>query len=266
MKKEPKYTKEKIQIGENLIKYRKQNHKTQEDIAKLLKITRQAYSKIERGEANLTYDKANTLADYYKIPVSMLIKNDTAVDVVLFDEIEIYKEASEYPGLGVPSYVKRYFFERQKIKNKEGKDIIRTYRVDDGIRGIPAVDLYAVEITNEKNPLNAPIGSKVIIQHVNENTVPEINKPIYMVLEWENVLSTDDNYPDYDRYLAKHPLFNEFITLVTPLQGLNKSLQVDRRFRMFYKFTFPNGNEYYAPLEEIKKMAKGIVKKVIIDY
>ena len=94
MKKEPKYTKEKIQIGENLIKYRKQSNKTQEDIAKLLKITRQAYSKIERGEANLTYDKANTLADYYKIPVSMLIKNDTAVDVVLFDEIEIYNPNS----------------------------------------------------------------------------------------------------------------------------------------------------------------------------
>ena len=43
-------------------------------------------------------------------------------------------------------------------------------------------------------------------------------------------------------------------------------IQVDRRFKIYYKFTFPNGNEYYAPLEEIKKMAKGIVKKVIIDY
>lgn len=62
------------------------------------------------------------------------------------------------------------------------------------------------------------------------------------------------------------PLFNEFITQVIPLQGLNKSLQVDRRFKTYYKFTFPNGNEYYAPLEEIKKMAKGIVKKVIIDF
>ena len=121
MKKQPKYTKERMQIGDNLIKYRKQNNKTQEDIAKILKMTRQAYSKIERGESNLTYDKANTLADYYKIPVSLLIKNDTAVDVVLFDEIDIYKEKDEYPGLGVASYVKRYYFERQKIKTKDGK-------------------------------------------------------------------------------------------------------------------------------------------------
>ena len=266
MKKQPKYTKERMQIGDNLIKYRKQNNKTQEDIAKILKMTRQAYSKIERGESNLTYDKANTLADYYKIPVSLLIKNDTAVDVVLFDEIDIYKEKDEYPGLGVASYVKRYYFERQKIKTKDGKEIIQTYRIDDGVRGVPAVDLYAVEITNEKNPLNAPIGSKVIIQHINEKDVPDIDRPIYMVLEWENILVASEEYGDYNKYLAKRPLFNEFITQVIPLQGLNKSLQVDRRFKTYYKFTFPSGNEYYAPLEEIKKMAKGIVKKIIIDY
>ena len=42
MKKQPKYTKERMQIGDNLIKYRKQNNKTQEDIAKILKMTRQA--------------------------------------------------------------------------------------------------------------------------------------------------------------------------------------------------------------------------------
>ena len=50
------------------------------------------------------------------------------------------------------------------------------------------------------------------------------------------------------------------------MQGLNKSLQVDRRYKTFYKFTFPNGNEYYAQLDDIKKMCKGIIKKVIIDY
>lgn len=56
---------------------RTENDVSQSDIAKLLDVTRQAYSRYEREERELGYDMLCKLADYFNVSVDYLIGHDS---------------------------------------------------------------------------------------------------------------------------------------------------------------------------------------------
>ena len=54
-----------MNIGENLKKLRKQKKLTQDQLAKVLNISRQAYCRYENGQRELSLDTLCQLADFY---------------------------------------------------------------------------------------------------------------------------------------------------------------------------------------------------------
>ena len=55
-----------MNIGNNLKKLRKQKKLTQDDIAKVLSISRQAYCRYENDQRELSLDALCLLADFYE--------------------------------------------------------------------------------------------------------------------------------------------------------------------------------------------------------
>ena len=55
-----------MNIGNNLKKLRKQKKLTQDDIAKVLNISRQAYCRYENDQRELSLDALCLLADFYE--------------------------------------------------------------------------------------------------------------------------------------------------------------------------------------------------------
>ena len=62
---------------------RTENDVSQSDIAKLLDVTRQAYSRYERGERELGYDMLCKLADYYGVTVDYLIGHESKKNPIM---------------------------------------------------------------------------------------------------------------------------------------------------------------------------------------
>lgn len=254
-----------LEIANSLYKYRKSHKYNQTKVATLLGMSRQAYSKIECGTTALKPEHAMKLAELYKIPTRMLIDDNSPVDIKMTDEIDVYQQVSQKLRNAELSEYKVFKFKKVKINNKADNEIVKTYQIDEGIRGFKQKDLYAVEITDANNPFNVPVGSKVIVKYIDEKEMPEIRKPTFMVLEWDRWF-----YPkeanEIDFLLNSEEESTEFFSLVTPLHNLNSRLRRDGSYKTLYKFTYPDGNEFYMEPKALLKMCRGIVKKIIIDY
>ena len=250
-------------VGERLERYRRLNNMNQTQVGNYLGISRQAYSKIERGDTPLKYEYASRLAGLYKIPVRILLNDDSSLDLKMADEIDVYKTESESLSCYETTFENRYWFKKEMIKTSAG-EVERTYRIDDGIRGIDPKKLYTVEVNEHNNVLNLPIGSKIIIEHLEGGEKLTIDKPTYLVLQWDSLfIGKDKNYIDG---IIPTEMIMEFIALVTPLKNLNEHLRTDGRYKTLYKYQYPHGNEYYMELESLQKFVKGIVRKVVIDF
>jgi len=77
-----------------LQKLRKERKLSQSEVADILDITRQTYSKIEKGDNDLTLGQAIKLADYFDVSVSEFIDDKEDIKVELGEEskLEKYKE------------------------------------------------------------------------------------------------------------------------------------------------------------------------------
>ena len=69
-----------IMLQENLIMLRSLAGKTQEDIAEVIGISRQAYAKWERGETIPDIEKCGRLAEFYGVTMDSLIKDDVQLE------------------------------------------------------------------------------------------------------------------------------------------------------------------------------------------
>jgi AbrB family looped-hinge helix DNA binding protein len=69
-----------IMLQENLIMLRSLADKTQEDIAEVIGISRQAYAKWERGETIPDIEKCGRLAEFYGVTMDSLIKDDVQLE------------------------------------------------------------------------------------------------------------------------------------------------------------------------------------------
>lgn len=69
-----------IMLQENLIMLRSLAGKTQEDIAEVIGISRQAYAKWERSETIPDIEKCGRLAEFYGVTMDSLIKDDVQLE------------------------------------------------------------------------------------------------------------------------------------------------------------------------------------------
>ncbi len=77
----------------NLLQLREEKKISQEDIAKILGVTRQAYSRYERGERELNYTSLKKLSKFFDVSIDYLLGNsiyfypDTINKTSLNDEL-----------------------------------------------------------------------------------------------------------------------------------------------------------------------------------
>lgn len=89
-----------------LLELRKEKNISQEEIAKKLGVTRQAYSRYERNEHELGYEALNTLADFFDVSIDYLLGHSTYFypDQVTNNTLspEEQKLIEDYRGLAQP--------------------------------------------------------------------------------------------------------------------------------------------------------------------
>lgn len=258
-----KYTEKmekRYKIGQCIASYRSLANETQQDLANLLKVSRQYISNIESGISNLPLDKARIIADHYHIPVSRLLGDESTASPESL-QITIYKEVSTMQPVGSAIVVSRYYLEKRKHKNRKREMIDETYRLDNNIFGLVSDDLYAIEISDSSKTLNVPSGSKAIVQKITDDgQKPSFKKPILVVLRWLGTAEAPEELGyAYEKYVKEHPVENVFISLVDPTKKANYN------GKALIQYTKAN-ETLFATVEEIKEMCVGIVKKVVIDY
>ena len=86
-------------LGKNIRKVRQQTGLTQENAANDLDCSLNTYTKIERGQTNVPFLRLVQIAEYYKVPLSELVKGPNDLDInnlsqeikSIKDDIEIIK-------------------------------------------------------------------------------------------------------------------------------------------------------------------------------
>lgn len=149
-----------IEIANRLIKLRKENGYSQEQLADALNISRQAISKWERGEASPDTDNLIELAKLYGVSVDYLLGLDL-------------KEEKEDP-------IEEVFNEESKKKQNKFKVIF------DSIVGIGSVVLYVIlgAVFNLWHPawliflLIIPVDS--VIEAISKRKVALFNYPVFI--------------------------------------------------------------------------------------
>ena len=258
-----KYTEKmekRYKIGQCIASYRDLADETQQDLANLLKVSRQYISNIESGISNLPLDKAKIIADHYHIPVSRLLGDESTSPSESL-QMTVYKEASRMEPVGMAIVVSRHYLEKQKYKNRKKEMVDKTYRLDNNVFGLVSDDLYAIEIFNSSKTLNVPAGSKAIVHKItNESQKPDFKKPTLVVLRWLGTAEAPEELGiAYEKYVKEHPVENIFISLVDPTKKAKYNGQ------NLIQYTMAN-ETLLATIDELKEMCVGIVKKVVIDY
>lgn len=135
-----------IEIADKLVKLRKQNGYSQEELADKLGLSRQAVSKWERAEASPDTDNLICLAKLYNVSLDELLSTDDDVDTIVKEQVKKDKEEN-------------------KEEEQEKKDKASVHIGDDGIH---AVDDDGSEVI---------IDGKGIHCYKNDGTKVEINDP-----------------------------------------------------------------------------------------
>lgn len=84
-----------IEIADRLVKMRKKNGYSQEELADKLGLSRQAVSKWERAEASPDTDNLICLAKLYNVSLDDLLNTSDDVDTIIKEQVEPEKKAEE---------------------------------------------------------------------------------------------------------------------------------------------------------------------------
>ncbi|WP_458414555.1 helix-turn-helix domain-containing protein [Schinkia sp. CFF1] len=88
-------------LGKRLSQLRKEKHKTQDDMAKLLGITRPAYTAYESGRRQPDYETLHKLAEYHDVSIDYLItgkehvKEEKHSNLFFFDKDDLTEQDIE---------------------------------------------------------------------------------------------------------------------------------------------------------------------------
>jgi transcriptional regulator with XRE-family HTH domain len=76
-------------LGEKILNLRKSKSKTQDELAEVLGVSRQALSKWENGTSNPDIDKVVLMSNYFSVSTDYLLKNECAKTSTMPDSISI---------------------------------------------------------------------------------------------------------------------------------------------------------------------------------
>lgn len=113
-------------LRHRLVQLRKEFNKTQSDIAKVLEITRPAYTAYEKGSRNPDYETLDKLANYFEVTTDYLLgRSDNRNMTEKDEEFEEGKTAfKEKHGLNDLSKESREFARRYENLTQEQRDEI----------------------------------------------------------------------------------------------------------------------------------------------
>lgn len=246
-----------IRVGSAVKDFRIRKNYSMTQLANKVGCSRQMIGQIEDGSKSPSFELAVKLSDVMHVPLSTLTGQPETVENIN-NGIDIYEDTEEYPGLGLPSYKRKYSLKALRDNNKNNV----TYKLDEGLGNIRSTDLYAVRLTKDNKILNAPAGAFVIVQYKNTNI--DLKKPLYCVVDYA---WPPRNYEAGFNTDGKIKIHDEFITKVTKLSGMNEWIGKDtHKYGQYYKFVLPNGNEYYADEKTMRELIRGVVRKIIIDF
>lgn len=109
-----------IEIADRLIKLRKKNNLSQEELADKLGISRQAVSKWERAEASPDTDNLICLAKLYNISLDELLNTDLDAETIVKEQVKEEKEEEKENKTAAEEEKKN---EGMHIKDDEGNEI-----------------------------------------------------------------------------------------------------------------------------------------------
>ena len=131
-----------IEIADRLIKLRKQNGYSQEELADKLGLSRQAVSKWERAEASPDTDNLICLAKLYGISLDELLSTDEDIDTIVKEqvkpeEIEVEEGITLRDDDGSKVVINN---DGMKCYDKDGQEVERKWQHDKGIRIINIIE------------------------------------------------------------------------------------------------------------------------------
>jgi len=115
-------------LKENLKVLRKKNGITQQEIAEYLGIDTTSYGRLERGERNLSADRLELIAKFYKVSVSDILSGENAFEStgpkheLENDFLEYLKQENQFLRNSIASKDKQLDFLIEL--NKEYKDLM----------------------------------------------------------------------------------------------------------------------------------------------
>lgn len=153
---------------------RQEKGDTQEDVAKAMGVTRRGYQKWENGESQIKPEKAQQLADYFKVSVGYLLGYEDLLDQIEEVDSELSKGMTIAKNLSVTaSSSYEELFRNILILLKGLKDVAEVTQVDsntlievvesledhmkdldDSIRKMVSVQIKYIELQNLKKKLN----------------------------------------------------------------------------------------------------------------
>ncbi len=153
---------------------RKEKGDTQEVVAKAMGVTRRGYQKWENGESQIKPEKAQQLADYFKVSVGYLLGYEDLLDQIEEVDSELSKGMTIAKNLSVTaSSSYEELFRNILILLKGLKDVAEVTQVDsntlievvesledhmkdldDSIRKMVSVQIKYIELQNLKKKLN----------------------------------------------------------------------------------------------------------------
>jgi transcriptional regulator with XRE-family HTH domain len=115
-------------LKENIKVLRKKNGITQQEIAEYLGIDTTSYGRLERGERNLSADRLELIAKFYKISVNILLEGINLVESTTqkqnseYDFLEYLKQENQFLRNSIATKDKQIDFLIEL--NKEYKDLM----------------------------------------------------------------------------------------------------------------------------------------------
>lgn len=88
-----------IHIAQRLKSLREQKGCKQEEVARAIMVTPQAYSQYERGQRRPSYEVLIRLKTYYQVTLDYLLCGEKRWDGLLYDQL-VFTEASRLPSAG----------------------------------------------------------------------------------------------------------------------------------------------------------------------
>ena len=115
------------QIVENIKKFRELKNLTRDEIASKLEMSLSGYSKLERGDVELTISKLYRLAEILEVDISQILNFDASKVFNIKDHgianVDIQSQTNNYQDEYKDKYIKMLETEVERYKNMMGENL-----------------------------------------------------------------------------------------------------------------------------------------------